>query len=104
MARQFKPVRFFAMMAVAALAAFEATAYFSRRAEHGRTSEERAGYAIGEKAGEQATANIELPTAAALNMMAQDYFTKQGTGDPMNWKLGFARGYEEGFKRTHPNR
>jgi hypothetical protein len=104
MARHFKPIRFFAMMAVAALAAFEATVYFTRRAEHRRTSEERAAYAIGEKTGEEAAPGASLPTAAALNMTAQDQFTKQGTGDPMAWKQGFARGYEEGFKRTHQPR
>ena len=54
MARQFKPVRFFVMMSVAAFAVCGVTAFYTHRAAHGRTAEERAAYAIGERAGEQA--------------------------------------------------
>jgi hypothetical protein len=42
-----------------------------------------------------------MPTAAALNMMAQDYFGRQGSGNKQDWDLGFERGYEVGFRKTH---
>ena len=53
MAREFKPVRFFVMMAIAAFIVCGVTALYTKRAEHGRTAAERQGYWIGEKAGEQ---------------------------------------------------
>ena len=102
MARQFKPVRFFVMMAVAAFIVCGVTAFYTHRAEHGRTSEERSAYAIGEKAGEEATPGGKLPSAAELNMMAQERFKSEGSGEKMAWDLAFERGYEEGFKKTHP--
>ena len=49
MAREFKPVRFFVMMAVAAFIVCGITAFYTHRAEHGRTPEERQAYGIGEK-------------------------------------------------------
>jgi hypothetical protein len=102
MARQFKPVRFFVMMAVLAFLVCGVTAFYTHRAAHGRTSEERSAYVVGEKAGEEAAAaGGKLPTAAALNGMAQQYFGKQGSGEPMAWKLAFEHGYEDGFKKTH---
>ena len=79
MGREFKPVRFFVMMAVAAFIVCGVTAFYTHRAEHGRTAEERQAYWIGEKAGEQAPRDAKLPTPAALNMMAQKYFEKQGS-------------------------
>ena len=54
MPREFKPVRFFVMMGVAAFVVCGVMAFYTHRAEHGRTAEERAAYWIGEKAGEQA--------------------------------------------------
>ena len=102
MARQFKPVRFFVMMAVTAFIVCGVTAFYAHRAEHGRTSEERSAYAIGEKAGKVATPGGKLPSAAELNMMAQERFKSEGSGEPMAWDLAFERGYEEGFKKTHP--
>ena len=81
MAREFKPVRFFVMMAAAAFIVCGVTAFYTHRAEHGRTAEERQAYWIGEKAGEQAPRDAKLPTPAALNMMAQKYFEKQGSGN-----------------------
>ena len=81
MAREFKPVRFFVMMAVAAFIVCGVTAFYTHRAEHGRTAEERQAYWIGEKAGEQAPRDAKLPTPAALNMMAQKYFEQQGSGN-----------------------
>ena len=101
MARQFKPVRFFVMMATAAFIVCGVTAFYTHRAEHGRTAEERAAYAIGERAGELAPRDTRLPTAAELNMMAQKYFKQQGTGNQQNWDLGFENGYSYGFKKTH---
>ena len=101
MARQFKPVRFFVMMGVAAFLVCGVTSFYTHRAAHGRTSEERSAYVVGEKAGEEeAAAGGKLPTAAALNGMAQQYFEKQGSGEPMAWKLAFEHGYEDRFKRA----
>jgi hypothetical protein len=101
MAREFKPVRFFVLMALAAFVACGVTAFYTHRAAHGRTAEERAAYAIGLKAGEQAPQGATLPTAAELNMMAQNYSNQQGSGNKQNWDLAFENGYEEGFKKTH---
>jgi hypothetical protein len=103
-AREFKPLRFFVMMAVAAFVVCGVTAFYTHRAAHGRTPEERAAYAIGERAGEETPAGAQLPTPAELNMMAQKYFKQQGAGNPQNWDLAFENGYEEGFKKTHPRR
>ena len=101
MARQFKPVRFFVMMGVAAFIVCGVTAFYTHRAAHGRTSEERSAYVVGEKAGEEAAAaGGELPSAAALNVIAQQYFAKQGSGEPMAWKSAFEHGYEDGFKKA----
>jgi hypothetical protein len=101
-AREFKPLRFFVMMAVAAFVVCGVTAFYTHRAAHGRTPEERAAYAIGEKAGEEAPAGAKLPTAAELNMMAQKYFKQLGSGSQQDWDLAFENGYEEAFKKTHP--
>ncbi len=101
MAREFKPVRFFVMMAVAAFIVCGVTAFYTHRAEHGRTAEERQAYWIGEKAGEQAPRDATLPTPAALNMMAQKYFEKQGSGNKQDWDLAFEHGYEDGFNKMH---
>ena len=100
MAREFKPLRFFVMMAVAAFMVCGVTAFYTHRAAHGRTAEERAAYWVGEKAGEQAPRDAKLPTLAELNMMAQNYF-EQGSGNKQNWDLAFENGYDEGFKKTH---
>jgi flagellar biosynthesis/type III secretory pathway protein FliH len=101
-AREIKPLRFFVMMAVAAFVVCGVTAFYTHRAAHGRTPEERAAYAIGEKAGEEAPVGAKLPTAAELNMMAQKYFKQQGSGNQQDWDLAFENGYDEGFKKTHP--
>jgi hypothetical protein len=89
MARQFKPMRFFVMMAMAAFVVCGVTAFYTHR----RTAEERAAYAIGERAGEQAPRDAKLPTAAELNMMAQKYFKQQGSGEQQSWDLAFEHGY-----------
>ena len=101
MAREFKPVRFFVMMGVAAFVVCGVTAFYTQRAAHGRTAEERAAYEIGEQAGEQTPRDATLPTAAELNMMAQKYFKQQGSGNQQNWDLAFENGYTDGFRKTH---
>jgi len=112
MAREFKPVRFFVLMGVAAFVVCGVTVFFTHRAAHGRTAEERAAYEIGEKAGEQTPRDAKLPTDAELNMMAQKYFKQKGSGvqlpnvSPASggqaWKQAFENGYIDGFKKTHP--
>jgi len=101
MARQFKPVRFFVVMGAATFVVSGVTAFYTHRAAHGRTAEERAAYAIGEKAGEEAPAGAKLPTDADLNMMAQGYFKQQGSGKLQSRDLAFENGYTDGFKKTH---
>jgi hypothetical protein len=61
MAREFKPVRLFVMMGVAAFFVCGVTAFQMHRAEHGRTAEERQAYWIGEKAAEQAPRDVNCP-------------------------------------------
>jgi hypothetical protein len=102
MAREFKPVRFFLMVAIVVSLTCGAVAFFTKRAEHGRNPEERAAYALGVKAGAEAPPNAKLPSPAELNQMAQARFKQEGTGDKSNWDLGFENGYEEGFRKTHP--
>ena len=46
MARQFKTVRFFVLMALAPFLVCGAVAFFTERATHGQTDEERAAYAL----------------------------------------------------------
>jgi hypothetical protein len=101
MVRQFKPVRFFVMIGVLAFVMCGVTAFYTQRAAHGRTPEERAAYAIGVKAGEEATPDAKLPYAADLNMTAQSYFKRQGSGEQENWDLAFENGYTDGFKKRH---
>jgi len=101
MAREFKPVRFFVMMAVFFFLLCGVTAFFTHRAAHGRSPEERAGYASGEKLGMNAPAGATLPNPAELNMMAQERFKREAIGNQQNWDLGFENGYEAGFKKAH---
>jgi hypothetical protein len=98
---EFKPIRFFVMMALVALFVCGVTAFYTHRAAHGRTPEERQAYWIGEKAGERAPRDAKLPTPAELNMMAQKYFEQQGSGDKQDWDLAFENGYEDGLRKTH---
>jgi len=49
--------------AVAAFIVCGVTAFYTHRAQHGRTAEERQAYWIGEKAGEQAPRDAKLPTS-----------------------------------------
>jgi hypothetical protein len=101
MPREFKPLPFFVMMAVAAFVVCGVTAFYTHRAAHGRTPEERAAYWIGEKAGEEAPRGAKLPTPAELNMIAQKDFDQQGSGNKQDWDLAFELGYQDGFKKTH---
>ena len=103
MPREFKPVRFFVMMAVAGFLVCGITSFYTHRAAYGRTAEERAGYAIGLKVGEKTPPQATLPTDAELNIMAQKYFKQQGSGNQQNWDTGFENGYAAGFKKTHPH-
>ena len=89
------------MMALAAFVVCGVTAFYTHRAAHGRTAEERSAYAMGLKAGEQAPPDAILPTDAELNMIAQKYFLQQGSGDRQRWDLAFEGGYSDGFRKTH---
>jgi len=112
MPREFKPVRFFVLMGVAAFVVCGVTVFYTHRAAHGRTAEERAAYEIGEKAGEQSPRDAKLPSAAELNMMAQKYLEHQGAGDELRnlspagglqaRKQAFEKGYTDGFRKKHP--
>ena len=101
MARQFKPVRFFVLMGLLAFFVCGVTSFYTHRAAHGRTPEERAAYAIGMKAGEEAAPDAQLPTAASLNMLAQSHFKREGAGDQGNWNLAFENGYTDGYNKRH---
>ena len=112
MTRQFKTVRFTVLIGLAAFVVCGVAVFFTHRAAHGRTAEERAAYEIGEKAGEQVPRDAKLPTDAELNMMAQKHFEPQGSGDQLEnpspagglqaRKEAFEKGYTDGFKKTHP--
>ena len=111
MIRQFKPVRFFVLMGVAAFIVCGVAVFYSHRTAHGTTAEERAAYEIGEKAGEEAPSGATLPTEAELNMTAQKYFEQQGSAEQLRnpsragtleaCKQAFKKGYTTGFKKTH---
>jgi hypothetical protein len=112
MARQFKPVRFIALIGLAAFIVCGVAVFYSHRTAHGTTAEERAAYELGEKAGEQAPRGATLPTEADLNMTAQKYFEQQGPAEQLQnpsraadlqaFKQAFKKGYTAGFKKTHP--
>lgn len=87
-------------MAIAAFIVCGVTAFYTERAKHGRTSEERSAYFIGKRAGEEAAAAGEkLPTAATLNSMAQKRFEMEGSGNKQDWDLAFENGFEDAFKK-----
>jgi hypothetical protein len=112
MARQFKPVRFFVMIGLAAFAVCGVAVFYTHRGAPGRTVEERAAYEIGEKAGMEAPARAKFPTDAELKMIAEKYFPQQAPGEELRSasqagglqarKQAFERGYTDGFKKTHP--
>ena len=88
-------------MAIAVFIGTAVTSFYTHRAALGRNADERAGYAIGTQVGASASPGAKLPTAAELNRLAQQYFKEQGTGNKQDWDLGFERGYEDAFKKTH---
>src|SRR5438874_13834423 len=112
MATGFKPVRFTVLIGLAGIVVCGVAVFYTHRAAHGRTAEERAAYEIGEKAAEQAPRDAKLPTDAELNMMAQKYFKQERSGEQLRspsregelqaWHQAFEKGYTEGFKKTHP--
>jgi hypothetical protein len=112
MIRQFKPVRFFVLIGLAAFIVCGVAVFYSHRTAHGTTAEERAAYELGEKAGEQAPRGATLPTEADLNMTAQKYFEQQGPAEQLQnpsraadlqaFKQAFKNGYTAGFKKTQP--
>jgi|SRR5882724_10233047 len=111
MARQFKPVRFTVLIGLAAFIVCGLVVFCTHRGAPARTVEERAAYDIGEKAGMEAPAGAKLPTDAELNMMAQKYFEREGSGGELQnppppggleaRKQAFEKGYTDGFKKTH---
>lgn len=102
MPREFKPLRFFVLVALVVFVATGLTSFYTHRAAQGRTADERAGYVIGARVGANATAGASLPSAAELNMMAQRHFKEEGSGNQQDWDLGFERGYEDSFKKARP--
>ena len=74
-------MRFTVLIGLAGIVVCGVAVFFTHRAAHGRTAEERAAYESGEKAGEQAPRDAKLPTDAELNMIAQKYFEQQGSSD-----------------------
>jgi hypothetical protein len=112
MVRKFKPVRFFVLIGLAAFLVCGLAVLYTHRGAHGRTTEERAAYEIGMKAGEQAPRDAKLPTDAELNMLAQKYFEHEAPSNEIQnppppggveaRKEAFQKGYRDGFKKTHP--
>lgn len=96
-----RPVLFIFLVIILVTVTCGVVSFYTHRAAHGRTSEERAAYAIGEKAGEEAPPDAKMPYPAEVNMMAQRQFKLQGTGNQQDWDLAFENGYEAGFKKTH---
>ena len=47
-------------------------------------------------------ARCKIAHAAAMNMMAQKYFEQHGSSNKQDWDLAFEHGYEDGFRKTHP--
>ena len=74
MAREFKPVRFFVLMAFTAFIVCGITAFYTHRAEHGRTSEERQAYEIGEQAGKQESRDTKLATPSGIKHDGSEIF------------------------------
>jgi len=80
MAREFKPVRFFVMMAVAAFIVCGVTAFYTHRAEHGRTAEERQAYWIGEKSGRASAARRKIAHARGIEHDGPEVFREARIG------------------------
>jgi hypothetical protein len=95
MAREFKAVGFFVMMGVVTFLVCGVTAFYTQRAVHGRTPDQRAAYWTGGKAGEQSQLDAKLPMPAELNLMVQKHFEQRGSGNKQDWDLAFEHGYED---------
>src|SRR4029453_4224258 len=103
MARQFKPVRFIALIGLAAFIVCGVAVFHSHRTAHGTTAEERTAYELGEKAGEQAAPGSTFPAEAELNMTAEKFFQQQGPAEQLQnpsraadlqaFKQAFEKGY-----------
>jgi hypothetical protein len=112
MATKFKPARLTVLIGIAALLVCSVAVFYTRHTAHGTTAEERAAYESGVKAGKEALPGARLPPAAELNIMAQEYFEQQGSGEQVQnpsraggleaCKRAFKKGYTAGFKKTHP--
>jgi hypothetical protein len=112
MTGQFKPMRFFVLIGMAAFILCGVAVFYTQRTAHGTTAEERAAYESGEKAGKEAPRGATLPTEAELNMIAQKCLQQQGPGEQLRnpsraggleaCKHAFEKGYTAGFKKTHP--
>jgi hypothetical protein len=87
------------MMAIAAFLVCGVTAFYTKRAEQGRTAAERQAYWIGEKAGEQEPRDAKLPIPVELNMMAQKHFEQQGSGNRSDWNWRSNTGTRTGSRR-----
>jgi flagellar biosynthesis/type III secretory pathway protein FliH len=109
---EFKPVRFTALIGLAAIVVCGVAVLYTHRTAHGTTAEERAAYESGEKAGEKAPPGATLPAESELNMMAQKCLQQQGPEEQLRnpsrgggleaCKQAFEKGYTDGFKKTHP--
>jgi len=107
-----RQLRLFVLMGLAGIILCGVAVFYTHRAAHGTTAEERAAYESGEKAGREARLGATLPTEAELNMTAQKYFEQQGSVEQLRdptragtleaCKLAFKKGYTAGFKKTHP--
>ena len=82
MARQFKPVRFFVMMAVAAFVVCGVMAFYTHRAAHGRTAEERAAYAIGEESWGANAARHKVTDGRRIEHDGSEAFQAGGNRQP----------------------
>jgi len=96
-----RPILFIVLVIILVTLTCGVVSFYTHRAEHGRTGDERAAYAYGEKMGEQAPSDAKMPFPAEVNMMAQRQFKLQGSGNQQDWDVAFENGYEAGFKKTH---
>ena len=98
----FKPVRFFVLMALLVGIACGLVAFYTQRAAHGRTPAERVAYEAGAIAGGEAPREAKLPYPSEMNEIAQKaYQQREEKAEPMTWKSAYVHGYEDGFKKSH---
>ena len=70
-------------MAIVAFIVSGGTAFYTHRAEHGRTPEERQAYWIDEKAGEQASTRRKIADAGGIEHDGPEVFRAAGIGKPI---------------------